>query len=125
MLLSSAVVQQTREQANQNRNSSRWTDVLNLQSGVLCPEIDLRSGIEQILPFARHYLRPDLAAVAEVATYPYLSRHLSHSLGILESPVGVHSESVGSAMHPSGDHGCDSNAEKDRGEVFLSLRLEM
>ena len=110
--------------ANQGRNSSTWTDVLDLQSGVATPEIDLPSEIEQILPFLKRHLPPDLAALAEMTAYPFLSRHLSNSFGIWEVPVGLDSESLGSAMYPSAsyfNHACDSNVEKVRDGRSISF----
>lgn len=112
-----AIVERMREMDNRCTQSATWADVLDLQSGVASPEIDLPSEIEQIIPFLRRHLPRNLLHLIESTAYPFLSRHLSNSFGIWELPVGPDSENLGSAMYPSAsyfNHGCDFNVKKIR-----------
>jgi hypothetical protein len=116
-LVASAIVERSREKDNRRSQPSSWADVLDLQSGVASPEIDLPAEIGHVIPFLKRFLPQNLVPLVESTAYPFLSRHLSNSFGIWEQPVGPDSENLGSAMYPSAsyfNHACDSNVKKDR-----------
>jgi hypothetical protein len=117
MLVASAIVERSREMDNGRSQPASWADVLDLQSGIANPEIDLPAEIGQIVPFLMRFLPSKLLPLVESTAYPFLTRHLSNSFGIWEQPVGPNSENLGSAMYPSAsyfNHACDSNVKKDR-----------
>ena len=114
-LVASAIVQRGRD--SRLSNTSTWNDVLDLQAGVFDDEIDLHSEVEQITPFLKQCLPPNLQYLVESTAYPFLSRHLSNSFGIWELPISSDSENLGSAMYPSAsyfNHSCDPNINKIR-----------
>jgi hypothetical protein len=125
-LVASAIVQRNR---NVNcKDMSSWEEVLDLQPGIFDDEIDLPSEIEQIRPFLKQNLPPDLQSLVDATAYPFLSRHLSNSFGIWELPVSPDSENLGSVMYPSAsyfNHSCDPNMIKirqGRTVLFVSSR---
>jgi SET and MYND domain-containing protein len=124
MLVASAIVERSREHDNLRSQPSSWEGVLDLQSAVATPEIDLPAETGQIIPFLKRFLPQDLVPLVQSTAYPFLSRHLSNSFGIWEQPVGPDSENLGSAMYPSAsyfNHACDSNVRKDRQERSIAF----
>ena len=117
ILVASTIVERSRRKDNPGSQSANWAHVLDLQSGVASPEIDVSSEVNQIIPFLKRFLPQNLVRLVDSTAYAFLSRHLSNSFGIWEQPVGPDSENLGSAMYPSAsyfNHACDSNVKKDR-----------
>lgn len=110
------MVERYREILDPNRTPS-WNEVLDLQQGVFDDEIDLPGEIDQITPFLIDHLPSELTSLVESTAFAFLSRHLSNSFGIWETPITPDSENLGSAMYPSAsyfNHSCEPNMLKIR-----------
>lgn len=110
------MVERSREKADLTHTPS-WNDVLDLQQGGFDDEIDLPAEVKQITAFLTEHLPPELHSLVESTAYTFLSRHLSNSFGIWETPITPDSENLGSAMYPSAsyfNHSCEPNVLKMR-----------